>query len=70
MTGFDRPNRSYYLDDMEVSLGDIVVCSCAGMVPDEQYTVGKEYFVHDNKQIFNDKGDLVRPSVRFKYRST
>lgn len=67
MTGFDRPNRSYYLDCMDVQEGDLVVCTCSGMTPDQSYTVGKAYAVYEGKKIYNDKGDFVHPSVRFKY---
>lgn len=67
MTGFDRHNRSFYLDDMPVQAGDAVVCTSSGMTPDQSFTEGKRYEVYDGPCVYNDRGDLVRPSVRFKH---
>lgn len=65
MTGYDRPKRSYYLDDMEVKAGDLVLCKCnMGMLA---FTPGLLYIVQHGKQLINDLGELVKPSARFMY---
>lgn len=65
MTGFDRPGRSFYLDDMGLTTGAIVVCKCdtgAGA-----FTPGKRYQVHPAGRLKDDRGNLIVPSARFTY---
>lgn len=65
MTGFERPNRSFYLDDMEVTEGETVMClSC---IASESFTEGKAYVVHKGKTLMTDQGNMVKPSARFTY---
>lgn len=65
MTGFDRPFRSYYLDDMTVVVDDIIICKCNCGV--YLFTPGVGYKVQPGKKVYDDNGDLVVPSCRFTY---
>lgn len=66
MTGFWRPNRSYYLDCMDVKVGDIVICKCnCGLSP---FTPGNSYIVKQSKMLTDDNGVDVLPSARFMYQ--
>jgi hypothetical protein len=65
MTGFPRPGRSYYLDDMNVTVGDRVICKCAmDMSP---FTPGQSYQVLPGCMLKSDDGDHIAPSARFNY---
>lgn len=57
--------RSFYLDDMQVTDGDVVVCKCAIASP--QFTIGRSYRVFSGKRLMDDIGQLVHPSARFRY---
>lgn len=65
MTGFERPRRSYYLDDLRgVRPGDVVICKCdmaGNFTPGRRYRVGPGFTLND------DKGHEVIPSARFTY---
>lgn len=67
MTGFDRPNRSYYLEDLDVNETDKVQCHCTcdatNFTPKWLYQV---YIFDDIKMLIDDLGNLVVPSARFK----
>lgn len=65
MTGFQRPGRSYYLDDMNVVAGDYVKCKCA--CGQYAFTPGQEYKVYFGGILMNDLGVFVVPSARFTY---
>lgn len=64
MTGFPRPGRSYYLDDLNLAVGALVKCVC-DLVGDN-FTQNKVYTVQENGQLRDDKGHLVVPSARFQ----
>lgn len=65
MTGFDRPNRSFYLDGMNVKVGNKVRCRCNfGMYA---FTVGKLYTVLHGGMLRDDNGNVTIPSCRFQY---
>lgn len=65
MTGFPRTNRSYYLDDMNVSVGSTGRCKCSMGNP--AFTTGWLYVVRHNGQLQDNTGALVIPSARFTY---
>lgn len=65
MTGFPRPHRSYYLDDMDVTEGSLVRCKCACDNPN--FTAGWLYMVREGGTIMDNTGAKVVPSVRFTY---
>ena len=63
MTGFERPNRSYYLDCMNLAPNTSVVCKCnQGLYP---FTAGKHYTVNVDGTLTDDNGVDVYPSARF-----
>ena len=64
-TGFARENRSFYLDDMVVSPGDIVLCKAD--ITGRHFTPGKPYRVLDGGAMADDLGHIVHPSARFTY---
>lgn len=65
MTCFPRSDRSYYLDDMRVRAGDVVVCRAAIASP--HFTPGRSYTVRSCGQVLDDTGQLATPSARFTY---
>lgn len=68
ITGFARPNRSYYLDDMVLVPGDLVVCRSD--LTGVGFTANKAYVVREDGTVVDDLGETVRPSARFTYAPT
>lgn len=64
-TGFPRPCRSFYLDDMTVTGGDIVVCRSD--LTGTAFTSGRSYIVNADGTLTDDHGVRVYPSARFTY---
>lgn len=64
-TGFVRPGRSFYLDDMVVSPGDTVVCKAD--ITGQGFTPGHPYRVLPDGALLDNFGQAVRPSARFCY---
>jgi hypothetical protein len=55
--------KSYYLDDLDVKEGDIVVCKCnSGIYP---FIPHRNYKVYSGSRLSDDHGNLVVPSARF-----
>lgn len=65
MTGFHRPNRSFYLDDMDVVAGQQVICRSS--IGSPQFTAGKAYPVQPDGSLIDDTGFPVYPSARFTH---
>jgi hypothetical protein len=65
MTGYPRPRRSYYLDDMDLKPGDKVQCKCSMGQP--EWTPGAVYTVLPDGYLTDNTGSKVIPSARFTY---
>lgn len=64
MTGFPRPGRSFYLDDLNLSVGSLVKCVCD--LVGNNFTPNHIYTVEENGQLRDDTGRLTVPSARFQ----
>lgn len=64
-TGFARPGRSFYLDDMDVRAGDRVVCRSD--LTGGAFTPGRAYTVNADRTLTDNTGTPVFPSGRFTY---
>lgn len=62
MTGFPRAGRSFYLDDLDLPAGALVICKCAMF---GGFTPGRTYAVLQGGKLRDDAGAIVRPSARF-----
>ena len=56
--------RSFYLDDMEVKVGDLIRCKCN--LASENFTIGRVYACTEGKRLIDDFGDVRTPSARFQ----
>lgn len=65
MTGFPRSGRSFYLDDMDVRLGDKVLCRSS--IGSPHFTAGRTYEVLIGGTLMDDTGHVTVPSARFTY---